>query len=478
MASDIVRCTRRRFIGGSLAATAAGMGFFGAPLSLATLNKAWAMQAPRGDDFKALVCVFLLGGNDGHNLVVPRGNAEYAIYADRRRGLTVPQSQLLPITPASGAPFALGLHPQVGELRDMFAANRLALLCSVGALLEPVTRQQYDTGTARLPPQLFSHNDQQDFWQNLEVRSPLSQTPVSGWAGRMADVMQTGHNPDATLAMNLSLAGATPFLTGRSLQAISVDTGNIRAVENDRDPASSAAFEAFLAQAQPHLLADDYRRNIKRAIDDYRILESALAAAPPLTTPFPAPPQPGAPAADRFAFVLGSQLRRAAELISVRAALGLRRQIFFCGLGGFDTHDAQMADQPQLLAALSRALGAFDAATVELGVQSNVTTFAATEFGRSLTSNGDGSDHSWGNHLFVMGGAVDGGRVYGQVPDLTPGSSHFAGDGNLIPTVSVDQYGATLAQWFGLENEFLDLAFPNLAAFPAGQRNLGFMRAV
>jgi len=465
---------RRRFLRRSLAALAGGSGFFAVPASLSLLNAAWAQQADRGADYKALVCVFLLGGNDGHNLLVPRSNAEYAVYAHRRRGLTIPQQQLLPISPLSGAPHALGLHPAVPELAQLFETRALALVGSVGALLEPVSRQAYDQGSARLPPQLFSHNDQQDFWQNLEVRSPVESTPASGWGGRLADLVHAGHNPGATLAMNLSLAGSNPFQVGRTTQTLTVDTGPIRAVENDRDPAAAAAFEAFLAQPQVNLLADTYRRTIKGAIDDYRTLQAVLAAAPPLATVFPGPPAIGAPAADGFAYALGSQLRRAAELIAAREALGHRRQIFFCALGGFDTHDLQMTDQPQLLAGLSRALHAFYQATVDLRVADRVTTFAASEFGRSLTSNGDGSDHSWGNHLFVLGGAVEGRRVFGNVPDLALGSVDFAGDGNLIPRVAVDQYGATLARWFGVDAASLPLLFPNLQAF--GQSDLGFLR--
>jgi len=474
MPFEISSASRRRFLRRTLAATAAGTGFFGAPASLSLLNNAWAQHPRTGSDFRALVCVFLLGGNDGHNFVVPRSDADYAVYAQRRSGLTVPQSQLLPISPRSGAALPLGLHPQVPEMRDLFEGEKLALLCSTGALLEPVNRQQYDARTACLPPQLFSHNDQQDFWQNLRVRSPADSTPATGWGGRLADFMHDTQNPNATLAMNLSMTGANPFQVGLSTQAISVDTGDIRAIENSRDPQSVADFEAYLLQAQPHLLVDTYRRTLKQAIDDYRILREALKNAAPLNTAFPPPPAIGAPAADRFAFALGSQLRRAAELISIRNALGLRRQIFFCSLGGFDTHDAQMADQPQLLAGLSRALNAFDAATAELQVGPDVTTFAASEFGRSLSSNGDGSDHSWGNHLFVMGGPVNGRRVFGHMPDLSTGSADFAGDGNLIPTVSVDQYGATLARWFGLDDDDLDLVFPNLQNFSV--RDLGFMR--
>ncbi|HUD43296.1 MAG TPA: DUF1501 domain-containing protein [Dokdonella sp.] len=472
---DRIAPGRRRFLKRSLAALAGGSGFFAAPTSLALLNHAWAQQSDRGDDYKALVCVFLLGGNDGHNLIVPRAAAEYAVYAHRRRGLTIPQAQLLPIAPLSGAPYPLGLHPAVPELAQLFESGQLALIGSVGALLEPVTRQQYDQGSARLPPQLFSHNDQQDFWQNLEVRSPVDPAPASGWGGRIADLLHDGANPQATVAMNLSLAGSNPFQVGRRTQSLTVDTGTIRAVENERDPVAAAEFEAFLAQAQVNLLADTYRLSLKDAIDDYRTLQGVLAALPPLATAFPAPPAVGAPAADRFAHALGSQLRRAAELIAAREALGHRRQILFCSLGGFDTHDAQMADQPELLAGLSRALHAFHAATLELGVAQQVTTFAVSEFGRSLTSNGDGSDHSWGNHLFVLGGAVQGRRIFGQVPDLAAGSDDFAGDGNLIPRIAVDQYGATLARWFGVDPGQLSSLFPNLPAFD--QSDLGFMRS-
>ena len=468
--------SRRRFLSRSIAALAGGAGFFAAPQSLSLLNAAWAQGPQCGGDYKALVCVFLLGGNDGHNLVVPTGS-EYAAYANRRRGLAIAQDRLLPVAPVSGANYAIGLHPEVSELQQLFESGKLAILGSVGALVEPVTKAAYDARTARLPPQLFSHNDQQAFWQSLEERSPVDTTPASGWAGRLADVAHATYNPCATLAMNLSLAGANPFQVGRLGEALTVDTGQIRAIEADRDPSVVAELEAVYAQTQSNLLAEEYRRATRKAIDDYAVLRTALAVAPSLSTAFPPPPAEGERPAARFAYALGSQLRRAAQLISVRAALGHRRQIFFCALGGFDTHDAQTNDQPELLAGTSRALAAFHQATVELGVESRVTTFAASEFGRSMTSNGDGSDHGWGNHLFVLGGAVRGRRVFGALPNLAAGSDDFAGDGNLIPTVSVDQYGATLARWFGVNDEaMLDTCFPNLRRFPAA-RDLGFMAA-
>jgi uncharacterized protein (DUF1501 family) len=465
--------SRRKFLRRSLTAAAAGSSFFIAPSSLSLFNSAWAQQAPPGNDYKALVCVFLLGGNDGYNLIVPHDQTQYATYAQRRRGLTIARDTLLPINPTSGADYALGLHPAVSELRTRFEQGRIAMLANVGALREPVTRSGYDNRTARLPPQLFSHNDQQDFWQSLETRSPVDSTPMSGWAGRVADLLHAGYNPNATLAMNLSLAGANPFLTGRQSQALAVGTGAISSLITEHDPDAALALEAALDATHPHLLVEEYRRKLRGAVGDYRHLQTALAGASPIATPFPPPPGEGAPAADRFAFVLGAQLRRAAELISLRQTFGHRRQIFFTALGGFDTHDSQTRDQPELLAALSRALASFDSAMIELGVDQSVTTFTSTEFGRSLTSNGDGSDHAWGNHLFVMGGAVDGRRIIGQMPDLGDASPVIAGDGNLIPQIAIDQYGATLAKWFGVPESAMDLLFPNLHEF--GVRDLGFM---
>lgn len=474
MSSIHTLLSRRKFLRRSLVATAGGAGFFIAPQSLSLLNAAWAQQAPPGNDYKALVCVFLLGGNDGYNLIVPRSKDEYSTYATRRRGLTILVKDLLPINPLSGAQHALGLHPSVTHLKDLFDQRRLSMIANVGALLEPVSRGAYNNRSARLPPQLFSHNDQQDFWQTLEARSPVDSTPMSGWAGRAADLLHAGYNPDATIAMNLSLAGANPFLAGRNSQALAVGTGAISSLITEHDDNAALRLEATLAQAHPNLLVDQYRRTLQGAVGDYRTLQSALAGATPMATAFPPPPAEGARARERIAFALGSQLRRAAQLISLRNVFGHRRQIFFTALGGFDTHDSQSRDQPELLAGLSSALGAFYDATVELGVQNEVTTFTSTEFGRSLTSNGDGSDHAWGNHLFVLGGAVDGGRIVGQMPDLSNDSTVIAADGNLIPQLAVDQYGATLARWFGVQDESaIDVLFPSLGNFAT--RDLGFM---
>ena len=461
---------RRRFLKGLLAASAGGAGLLADP----SLLGLWpGLAAGEVDDYKALVCVFLLGGNDGHNLVVPTDLNAYAQYAQARRGLTLPREGLIPLTVQSGAPFAIGLPAQMPELAALFNGGNAAILGSVGALLEPVTRASYDNRTARLPPQLFSHNDQQAFWEGLEVRSATELGAPSGWGGRLAELIDDIHVRDAILPWNLSMAGSHLYPTGAALPPLFVSTGEIRALDDNRGAGANTHLLPLLQSASPHPLVEHYRRSLGGAVGDYATLSGVLAAAPQFEGVFPPLPGDGASVADRFAYDLGQQLRRVAQLIASRAQIGHGRQVFFCAMGAFDTHDSQSFLQPQLLSALSRALGAFDEATIQLNLRNRVTTFTASEFGRSLTSNGDGSDHSWANHLLVMGGAVRGGHVYGSLPELNPASPAFAGDGNLIPTVSVDQYAATLARWFGLSETAIDTLLPRLDNFPS--RDLGFM---
>ena len=461
---------RRRFLKRALAATAGGAGLFADP-GLLGLWPALA-AAPRGSDYKALVCVFLLGGNDGHNLVVARDTNAYATYAHHRRGLTIPREQLLPIAPLSGAPFELGLHPQMPEMATLFDAGQMALVGRIGALLEPVTRAQYDQRTVPLPPQLFSHNDQQAFWEGLEVRTGLETNAPSGWGGRLADLVASTQTA-ASLPAAMSMAGSHLFPVGQQVQPLFVSTADIRALDAGRGAGANLALLDLLGQTRSHPIVEHYRRTLGTAVDAYATLADEVAAASAFDGVFPPPPGDNASFADRMAYELGQQLRRVAQLIERREPIGHRRQVFFCALGAFDTHDAQSVLQPQLLRALSRALASFDQATQQLGLRDRVTTFTASEFGRSLTSNGDGSDHSWANHLFVMGGAVRGRHVYGDLPLLDPAGAAFAGDGNLIPAISIDQYGATLARWFGLGENAIDTLFPRLGQFAS--RDLGFL---
>ena len=463
---------RRAFLKRVLLASAAGTGLFSDPAMLGLWPQLAA--AERGnEDFKALVCIFLLGGNDGHNLVVPTDANAYNSYALHRRGLTVPRNELIALHPQAGASFAIGMHPQMAELATLFNSGNAALIGSIGALLEPVTRIDYDQRRVPLPPNLFSHNDQQAFWQGLEVRSATELGAPSGWGGRIADMVDAAYVQNALLPHAMSMAGAHLFPNGNLVQPLYVATGDIRALDDNRGADANAVLMNVLAQSRSHPLVEHYRRTLGNAVGDYATLASTVAAAPSFDGVFPPAPGEGASFADRAAHDLGQQLRRVAQLIERRAAIGHGRQVYFCALGGFDTHDAQSVMQPQLLRALSRAMHAFDQATIQLGVRDRVTTFTASEFGRSLTSNGDGSDHSWANHLLVMGGAVRGARVYGDLPFLDPASAAFGSDGNLLPTISVDQYAATLARWFGLSETSIATLFPRLIRF--GAADLGFL---
>lgn len=461
------RLNRRRF----LQALAAG-GFahaFGRTPQVAFAAASGAQAA--FDDYKALVCVFLFGGNDSFNMVVPRSNAEYAEYAASRQNLAIAQSSLLPINPLLPDPNGAlyGLHPSLAEIAALFEQDEAcAIVANMGPLIEPVTKAQFQDKSVRLPPQLFSHNDQQDQWHALKGEA----TARSGWGGRVADVI-TGPGVPApltqALAVNLSLSGQSLFQTGAV--TVPYTMGAAGPVElfglEGSDPLSlarRAAFDTVLGASYPSIYERGYARVQQSARRSAGTFGAALASvrspnAAPFTTAFPASP-------------LGTQLRTVAEMIAVRDQLQVNRQIFFVATGGFDTHDAQAADQPGLLANLSRCLGAFYRATVEMGVAPMVTAFTQSDFGRTLTSNGDGTDHAWGGNQLVVGGAVAGRRIYGRYPLLRIDGPEDVGGGRMIPTVSCDQYAATLAAWFGVPDTHLSAVAPHLANF--AQRDLGF----
>jgi len=425
-----------------------------------------AAAAPLSGDFKALVCVFLYGGNDSNNVLVPRGT-EYAAYAAARRNLALPQASLLSIAPLSGGGGrSWGLHPQLTGLRSLFNQQRLALVANVGPLVAPVTRAEYDAGTAALPPQLFSHSDQTVHWQ-----TGLPDQPVrTGWGGRVADLLHS-LNGTAQVSMSMSLAGNNTFQVGNAVTQYQLSSeGSIGlgwyydGTEWNHPP--SIAIRRLMAKSYGNLFQAGYRDVFQRALDQDRMLSAALETAPALQTAFPDTD-------------LGRQLRMVARLISIREALGMRRQVYFCAAGGYDTHDGQISGTPEtgahadLLFELDGALSAFYTATTELGVASDVTSFTASDFGRTYASNGDGSDHGWGSHHLVLGGAVAGGRFYGQVPTLAVDGPDDSGDGRWIPTTSVDEYSATLARWFGVSSTDLPLVLPNIGRF--NTPDLGFL---
>jgi len=447
------RMTRRRFLR-SMAAGGALYAFGRTPGSIL----AHAAGTGGFSDYKALVCVFLYGGNDSWSMVVPRSSAEYDVYAASRRNLAIARDALLPITPLGGGDF--GMHPSMAGLASLFEAGHCGVIPNVGPLIVPTTRDAYQAKSVPLPPQLFSHNDQQGQWQTLRGLQPAR----TGWAGRVADLL-AAQTSNQQLSMNVSLSGttvlqagtaATPYIMGESgpqkFKAFGTST-----LQKER----KAAFERLMAAEQPSVYGRGYAEIHERADALAGLVNSALASAPSLSTPFPAGSS------------LATQLQTVARMIAVRAQLGMSRQIFFVATGGFDTHDDQLLNQPGLLGDISDSLAAFHAATVELGVADSVTTFTQSDFGRSLTSNGDGSDHAWGGVQLVLGGSVLGRTFYGDYPVLEIGSPIDVGGGRLIPGVSSDQYVATLARWFGVSEAQIPAIAPSIGNFTV--QDLGFM---
>lgn len=465
--------SRREFLRRTSCA-ALGMAAFQAGVDRFGLISALA-QGSGVTDYRALVCVFLDGGNDGNNMIVPLDTAGYASYASIRGnpGLAIPQASLLPISPRSiGRPF--GFHPSLPELHALWNQQKLAVVANVGPLLQPLTQSQYRSGGPR-PSALFSHSDQVALWQ-----SPRSDTnSLYGWGGRTGD-LTAAFNSGSTFPIVASIGGQALFAVGQSTQPIALTPAPT--------PLNQVlVFSGF--DASPESLARrssfDYLRTIDQQLSLVAAASSttqqavdagqALAVDPTLTTVFPASR-------------LGNQLKQVAKLIKLNLTgtqLNLNRQIFFTRIGGFDTHQDQVGEQSSLLGQLSAAMGAFYAATVELGVQNRVTAFTLSEFGRTLEPSGSaatvGSDHGWGNHHIVMGGPVLGGDFYGVAgsngtvfPSLQlDGPDDADNRGRWIPTASVEQYAATLAAWLGVQSSDLPTIFPLISRFTTP--NLGFL---
>lgn len=413
------------------------------------------------NDYKALVCVFLGGGNDSSNMLIPRDN-RYSEYARQRAFLAVPQENLLPITQNTSDGRQYGLHPSLTGLQNLFNNGKLAVLANVGALAAPTTRAQFFGGTVPLPPSLFGHLEQSTHWQT----SIIDQPPTTGWVGRTADLMHS-INGDTPISMNISIAGTNILGSGNQITPSFVSTqgtiglGWYDDTPGSNDPNTNAINQIMnLALDGNNLFEKEFSRIKKRAIDNNRVLHTALESAQPITTVFPNTQ-------------IGQQLKMVAKLISARVGLGFRRQTFFCEVNGFDTHFEQVVSHANSLAEVSAAMTAFYNATAELGVSSEVTTFTASDFGRTYSPSSGGTEHGWGAHHLIMGGAVRGKDIYGQVPVLTIDGPDDSGAGRWIPTTSIDQYSATLARWFGVGESSLPIIFPNVGRFATS--NLGFM---
>jgi uncharacterized protein (DUF1501 family) len=429
----------------------------GAATTLPWVNTVRA-QAILPGDYKALVSIFLFGGNDSFNLIAPRSPAEYNVYAQSRQNLAIDQADLLPIVSDNPDGALYGFHPAASGLRSLFDEGDLAVVANIGPLIQPTTKTQLQALSVALPPQLFSHNDQQGQWQTLRGISQVR----SGWAGRVADYFD-GAQPNASLAMNISMSGNSMLLSGESAipYAMSPD-GAIAygALSGDAEFAAArlTSFEAQLQRAYANAHSRAFQAIHRRALASADTVNTALAKAPVLNTAFP---NSG----------LGRQLQAVARMLAVRDEFGAQRQIFATSMGGFDTHDRQNQEQPELFMEISEAMHAFQLALRELGLQDQVTTFTQSDFGRTLTSNGDGTDHGWGSHQVVMGGAVAGRRIVGTMPLLEIDGPDDVSGGRMIPTTSSDQYAASLARWFGVDDAALLDMMPSLANFE--QRDVG-----
>ena len=415
-----------------------------------------AVSSGAATDYRALVCIFLFGGNDGNNMVIPYD--DYATYAKvRGTALNLPKASLLQVS-APSQKAAFGLHPSLVELQSLYNGGHLAVLANVGTLAAPITRAQYLAG-APSPDNLFSHADQQSQWQ---TSVPFTNDPQAstGWGGRLAD---------ATVSLNaglfpmvVSVAGVPLFTTGVSARPLVPGSGLAGFSASAALKARYAALRSILQADGSTMLVGAANAITGNGIDDVATLNAALAQTPPLETVFPTTS-------------LGSQLLKIAEVIASRDALKMNRQIFFVSLGGFDTHTDELNTQQNLLTQVSQAMAAFYDATVELGVATNVTSFTLSDFGRTfLPASGGGADHAWGSHHFILGGSVKGGDFYGTFPTLAlNGPDDASNEGRWIPTTSVDQYGAILAQWYGVAAKDLPTVFPYIGQF--GTDSLGFL---
>ena len=444
---------RRQFLN-MTSRTAMGIG-------LANLLPGQLLAAGNGfPDYKCLVNIFLFGGNDSFNLLVPTSNAEYNVYAASRQNLAVAQSDLLGINPDNPDGATYGFHPSAGALQSLFESGESAVIANVGPLIEPVTKDQYLNSVVAVPPQLFSHNDQQAQWQSLKGDASLA----TGWAGRVADLIAASTS-DQLLALNTSTFGTNLFQAGAvsipyTVSTTGANTYGAFGADAALGAERRASFETYLDSSFDNIHARALAAVHRRSLASADLVNEALAQAPDLATVFPAS-------------FLGAQLSIVARLIAVRDQFEMCRQIFFVGAGGFDTHDDQNQLQPGLLADVADSIQAFQLAMVELGLNDNVVSFTHSDFGRTLTSNGDGTDHGWGGHQIVTGGAVTGRQIYGQMPLLEIGGADDATGGRIIPTTSVDQYAATLAEWFGVDPLEFGTVAPNLSNFATG--NLGFV---
>ena len=449
--------SRREFL--RRQAALAGLGV-AAPwaMNLAALSAAAAQSV--GDDYRALVCVFQFGANDCHNTVLPLDAATYQAYAGIRTSIALPLADLAAteVAPLNAWPDGrrMALHPALAPLKTLFDDGRVALAMNVGTMAGPITLADYNAGRGK-PPKLFSHNDQQATWQSGGTDSP------SGWGGRAADLMLQG-NGAAGLFTAITTGGGL-FVTGANATAYQVgNNGSTEVAKVFGSDAATAAIKRLMQRASSHDFEEAHAAVARQSIAADLKVRAAIGSGTTLVFPDTS---------------LGNQLKIVARLIAARAELGFngtgpKRQVFFVSAGGWDMHNNLIADHPGRLGEVAGAMKAFYDATVTLGLADKVTTFTASDFGRTLSNNGDGSDHGWGGYHFVLGNAVDGKRWFGQLPAMAVNGPHDVGGGRLLPAIAVDQYAATLASWFGVAATDLASVVPRIGLYD--KADLGFMK--
>jgi len=449
-----INASRRRFL--SLAVKYSVLGA-AAPLALNLAGIRAASAADTSGAYKALVCIFLYGGNDAHNTIIPYDLPTYKKYADVRGPLAVPRESLTPtvISPTNGwgQSQEFALHPMLAPLKTLFDDGKLVPIMRVGTLLQPTTVADY-INKRNLPPKLMSHNDQFSLWQSM-----LAEGATSGWGGRLGDLLASSNLGNGLLT-NMSVGNSAIFSNGKQSTEFTVAPSGIQFVKDIQGLEGTAQIISNrLSQANQHLLLGELSTRYKTAL----IGSNSLTNSATFSTFNPVFPQTE----------LGSQLAMVAKIIAANQDLGMKRQVFFVSMGGFDNHSGVAILHPPLLQALANSMSAFQNTIDSLGLGSQVTTFTASDFGRSFVPNGDGADHGWGGHHFIMGGTVKGKTWAGELPTFTLKGPDDIGNGRLLPAVSIDQYAGTLASWMGVTDSELPTICPNISKFSA--KNLGFM---
>jgi uncharacterized protein (DUF1501 family) len=470
--------SRRQFLRTASMASMAGIS--ASPFILGLNSMAAMAQSSSSSGYRALVCIFLQGGNDGHGTVIATDSSSFNAFTQARSGapgLAYPLSSLLPITlktPQSGRTFAL--NPALTGVQNLFNAGRAAIVANTGTLIAPATKAQVNANSVPLPASLFSHFDQTAAWQ--AIASNGGSAEHVGWGGAVADLIEGMNMNSNSMFTCISTAGIALFLSGQTSFQLNVTSAGPIPIYGLAQPpfglpASSNPLSSILTADESNLFAKEYGVVVNRSTEAQATLASAMLPAG--AGGIPNPPQYLDPQTNKLADnPLATSLQTVARIISGSGGLGVTRQIFYVQLGSFDTHNNQAITHAQLLTQLGQGLEYFDGLMVANGMGNQVTTFTASDFGRTLTSNSNGTDHGWGSHHFVVGGAVQGQDMYGQYPIIGVNQANDVGAGRLIPTTSVDQYAGTLARWFGLSDGQVRQVFPNFGNFGSNPY-LGFL---